>query len=188
MYDENSSRMRVRAICEGAIFVALSWALSYLKLDLWFQGGSVDLVMIPIIIYAVRWGAGWGMGAGLIFGTLKFFLAGGFAIGWQSIVFDYTLAYMVVGLAGLCRGRTSGAVWGSVIGGTVRFLVHYISGITIYAAYMPDSFMGMTMTSPYIYSALYNGAYMVPNTVIAVVAGLLLAKPLGRYLTGSDLQ
>lgn len=188
MYAENNSRMPLRAICEGAIFIALSWALSYIKLDLWFQGGSVDLVMIPLVLFAVRWGAGWGMGAGLVFGTLKFSLAGGFAIGWQSIVFDYTVAYMAIGLAGLCRGRASGVVWGSVIGGAARFLVHYISDVTIYAMLMPESFMGMAMTSPYIYAALHNGAYMLPNTIIAVVVGLVLVKPLQRYLTGGDLQ
>lgn len=36
-------------------------------------------------------------------------------------------------------------------------------GATIWAAYMPDVFFGMTMKSPWFYSLLYNLAYMLPN-------------------------
>ena len=65
----------IRCLAEGGITVALSLALSYLKIPIGAAfggfGGSIDLVMIPLIVYAVRWGAGWGIGAGLIFGTLK---------------------------------------------------------------------------------------------------------------------
>ena len=46
----------------------------------------------------------------------------------------------------------------------------------------------MTMTTPWIYSALYNGAYMLPDTVMVLIAGLLLMKtPAKKFLTGSDL-
>ncbi len=173
---------KIRALTEGAVMVALAWALSYLKIRLWFQGGSVDLVMIPLIVYAVRWGSVWGMGAGLVFGTLKFFLAGGVAIGWQSIVFDYTVAYMVVGLAGLARGKKWQFVTGTVIGCVARFIVHYISGVTIYAEWMPETFMGMTMTSPAIYSALYNGAYMLPNMLIAAAVLAVLGNRINALM------
>ena len=46
----------------------------------------------------------------------------------------------------------------------------------------------MTMTSPWIYSALYNGSYMLVDMVIILVIGALLWKPLGKYLRGEDLQ
>ncbi len=55
----------LRALCEGAVCVAMSLVLSYLELNFaWAQGGSVDLVMVPLIIFAVRWGLGWGLGPG----------------------------------------------------------------------------------------------------------------------------
>ncbi len=176
----------LRAICEGAIFIAIAWALSFVELNLWFQGGSIDAVMIPLVIFAVRWGAGWGLGASLLFGTLKFFLAGGFAIGWASILLDYTIAYMMIGLAGLFRGRPVGLIYGSIVGGIGRFLIHFLSGITIYAQYMPEEFMGITMENVWFYSALYNGGYMLPNIVLSCVAGALLMKPLARYLGGNN--
>ena len=64
-----------------------------------------------------------------------------------------------------------------------RFLVHYVVGATIWAEYMPETFFGMTMTTPWVYSALYNGCYMVPCTVLVLVGGLLLLKtPAKKYL------
>ena len=102
----------LRALTEGAVMVALSLALSYLKIPTGLAfggfGGSIDLVMIPLIVFAVHSGLGWGLGAGLVFGTLKFFFAGGSAINWQSMLLDYAVAYMFVGFAGVMHGRFAG--------------------------------------------------------------------------------
>jgi len=176
----------LKCICEGAIIVALALVLSYIKIPIGLAfggfGGSIDLVMIPIIIFAVKWGCGWGLGAGLIFGTLKFFLAGGVAVNWQSMLLDYSVAYMFVGFAGLMRGRKLGLPIGAVIGCVARFIVHYVSGITIYAIVVPTEIMGITTASASIFSILYNGSYMLPNSVLAVIACALLQKPLKKLM------
>lgn len=181
---------KLRALCECAIFVAAALALSYWKIPIGLElggfGGSIDLVMIPLIVCAVRWGCGYGLGAGLVFGTLKFFLTGGANLTWQSILLDYSLAYMFVGFAGLLRRRPNMAWLAALIGCFARFLVHFVSGITIYAEYMYDIF-GLPMTNTWVYSALYNGSYMLPNTVVAVVVCALLSVPLKKYLEASDL-
>ena len=170
----------------GAVFVAAALALSYLKIPIgaaWGGfGGSIDLVMIPLIIYAVYAGLGWGVAAGLIFGTLKFFLAGGTAVNWQSMLLDYVLAYGAVGLAGIFKGRSWGLIPGAVIGCLGRFAIHYLSGVTIYAEYMPEEFLNMTMTKVSVYSLLYNGSYMLPNTVIAIVICAVLVVPLKKFI------
>ena len=57
------SHMRVRALCEGAVLVAVAQILSYLKLWEMPWGGSVVLSMIPLVLYAVRWGLGAGLRA-----------------------------------------------------------------------------------------------------------------------------
>lgn len=186
------NKKRLRCICEGAIFVAAAIVLSYLKIPVGFSlggfGGSIDLVMVPLIFFAVRWGAGWGLGAGLIYGTLKFLFAGGAAINWQSLLLDYSLAYMMVGLAGLMKNRVSGLVVGGIIGCIGRFAIHFISGVTIYAEYMPEEFMDLTMTNPWFYSLLYNGTYMLPNTIIAIAIGAALTVPLKKFITGADIK
>ena len=171
-------------LCEGAVMAALALALSYIKIPTGLAfggfGGSVDLVMIPLIVYAVRCGTLPGIGAGFVFGTLKFFLAGGVALNWQSMLLDYSLAYMFVGFAGLMRGKRGQFVLGALVGCAVRFVIHFISGVTIYAQYMPEEFLNMVMVSPTVYSILYNGTYMLPNTIIAVIAAALLTKPIAQ--------
>ena len=181
----NKSHQNLRCLTECAVFAALSLALSYLKIPIGFSfggfGGSIDLVMIPLIIAAYRWGLGWGLGTGLVFCTLKFFFAGGSAVNWQSMLLDYSVAYMFVGFAGLLM-RREGKLWlAALIGCVGRFVIHFISGITIYAMYMEDIF-GLPMTNTWVYSLLYNGSYMLPNTILAVVLCLILEKPLRKQL------
>ena len=174
----------LRTLTEGAILTALALALSYIKIPIGLAfggfGGSVDLVMIPLIVFALRRGTLWGLGAGLVCGTLKFFLAGGVAGNWQSMLLDYSLAYMFVGFAGLRRGKKGQLPLGALVGCVARFFIHFLSGVTIYAEYMPEEFMNMVMVSPTGYSVLYNGSYMLPNTVLAIIICALLKKPMEK--------
>ena len=125
------------------------------------------------------------LGAG---GGLQVLLDGGFAISWQSILGDYLVAFTVLGLAGLGRGREKGIFLGTVLGGAARFVVHWVVGATVWAMYMPDAFFGMTMTSPWLYSLLYNGFYMLIDTLLCLVIFALLFRPMHQYLTGADLR
>ena len=177
----------VRALCEGAIMVALAQILAYLKLYELPQGGSITLAMVPIFFFAVRWGWKKGLGCAFVFGLLQLLLDGGFAIGWQSIVGDYLVAFTVLGLAGLVARRKSGVFTGTLIAGFSRFLVHYVVGATVWAEYMPETFFGMTMHSPWFYSLLYNLAYMLPNIAITLLVFAVAYKPLKKYFTASDL-
>jgi len=173
------------SLCEGAIFIALAEILSFLPFYKFPWGGSIDLAMLPIIMICVRWGFGPGMLAATAHAILQTLFEGGIAIGWQSIVGDFLVAYMVLGLAGLFKGKFVPA---TLVACGARFLVHYVVGATIWAEYMPETFFGMTMTTPWIYSALYNGSYMLPDMVMVLIAGILLMKtPAKKYLLGQDL-
>ena len=122
-------------LAEGGLTVALALALSYLKIPVAALGGSIDFVMVPLIVFAYRWGVWQGLLAGLAFGTLKFFLAGGSAINWQSMLLDYSVAYAFVGFAGLIHKKKGMLPVSALIGCIARFIIHFISGVTIYAEY-----------------------------------------------------
>ncbi|MBS6217578.1 MAG: energy-coupled thiamine transporter ThiT [Clostridiales bacterium] len=175
-------------LCEGALLVAAAQILSYVKFLELPNGGSLTPAMFPVLLFAVRWGWKDGLLGGLVLGILQFMFDGGFALGWQSILGDYLLAFTALGLAGVFRGRRWGIFAGTVLGCAGRFLVHYVVGATIWAGYMPGEFLSMTMTSPWFYSLLYNGVYMLPNMALALVIGALLYRPMGRYLTGADIE
>lgn len=185
---KNSSHLKLRALCEGAIFVALAQVLGYIKLFELPQGGSVGIGMLPIFIYCARWGFGPGMLASIAYSVLQLLLDGAYAWGWQSILGDYIFAFSVLGLAGLFSKQKTGFFTGCCVGSAARFLVHYLTGVFVWGEYMPETFFGMTMTTPWFYSALYNGSYMLLDLVFCLLLGWLLWKPLGKYIRGEDIR
>ena len=185
---QNKTHLRVRALCEGAIMVALAFILSFVKLSQLPNGGSLTPAMIPILLYALRWGAGRGLGAGFGFGLLQLLFDGAYAWGWQSMILDYLLAFTPLGLAGLFRGRAWGIFPGTVVGCLARYAVHHLSGITIYRIIEPTAVPGFgTYDNPHLYSLVYNGSYMIPNMLLALAIAALLYVPLKRQLAGDDI-
>lgn len=184
---KSKSAVTLRALCEGAVFVALAQVLGYIKLFELPQGGSVGIGMLPIFIFCARWGFGPGIIASFAYSILQLLLDGAYAWGWESIIGDYIAAFTVLGIAGLFHKNKYGFFIGSAVGSLARFLVHYIVGVVVWGEYMPESFFGMTMTTPWFYSLLYNGSYMVLDMVMCLIIGWLLWKPLGKYLRGEDI-
>lgn len=181
---------RTKALCEGAVMIALAIVLDMIRLYRLPNGGSVTIAMVPIVLFAVRYGWGWGAMAGFIFGGLNYIIGAGISIDWTTIICDYFLAYAMLGLgAGLFKGKSKGAIWGSLVGGGLQFLSSYLVGVFVWGKWMPDEFLGMTMTSPWIYSFLYNILWAGPDILLAVVLFAILyqIKPMRRYLCGEDL-
>ena len=175
----------IRALTEGAILIALAEILSFLPLYKLPWGGSIDFAMLPILLFCIRWGFGAGMITATAHALLQTLFEGGIAIGWQSIIGDFLVAYMVLGLAGLFKGKWCIA---TIVACVARFMVHYVVGATIWAEYMPENFFGMTMTTPWFYSALSNASYMLPDMVLCLVLfGLMSRTPLRKYLKAEDM-
>ena len=188
----NKSHLHIRALCEGAILLALAVVLNYLSKAIFANlpnGGSISLAMFPILLYAHRWGVGRGLLVGFCYGLVDMLLDGGYAWGWQSILLDYLLAYTALGLGGFFKGRAWGIFPGIALGCAGRFAVHYLSGVTIYRILVPTQITGFgTFSNAHLYSLVYNGIYMLPNTVIALIIAALLLVPMKKYFSGSDLK
>lgn len=183
----SSARLTIRCLVEAAILVALAQVLSYIKLMELPNGGSLTPAMFPLILFAVRWGWKPGLLASFAFGLLQLIYDGAYAWGWQSMLLDYLVAFTPLGLAGLFRGKKWGIFVGTVLGCVCRFVVHYISGVTIYKILEPTELLGTTFSNPSLYSLVYNGSYMLPNTILALVIAGLLYKPLKKYILAQDL-
>ena len=176
-----SQHLRVRMLCEGAVFVALAEILGFLKIGHLPNGGSVSLLMLPMIVFALRWGLGSGLLAGFALGVLDFLVGGGIAIGWQSILGDYVIALTALGLAGLGRGRgLPGLAVGTVLGCLGRFLSIWVTGATLWGEYMPEEFLGLPMTNEWVYSLLYNGIPIGASSAATLAVVLALAATPAR--------
>ena len=184
----NKQHLRVRALTEGAMLIGAAQVLSMLKLYEMPNGGSVTLAMLPILLFAVRWGLGRGLLAGFTFGLLQMIFDGAYAWGWQSMLLDYLVAFTPLGLAGVFRGRDWGIFPGTVLGCAGRFLVHYISGVTIYRIVVPTEVAGFgTFASPEMYSLVYNAVYVLPSMAMVLIVAAVLYVPLKRYFAGKDI-
>ena len=183
------SRTRVRMLCEGALLVAAAQILSYVKFLELPNGGSLTPAMFPIILFAVRWGTAPGLMAGFVFGLLQLIFDGAYAWGWQSMLLDYLAALYPPWDWPACSragpGASLPARWWAAPGGSWSTTS---AGVTIYKILVPTAFMNWTFTSPSFYSIVYNGSYMLPNTVIALAIAALLYKPMKRYILGQDIQ
>ena len=187
----NRSHLKIRALCEGAILLALALVLNLLSKSLFAnlpQGGSITLAMFPLLLAIHRWGWRSGLLLGFSYGLLDMLFDGGYAWGWQSILLDYLVAYTALGLGGFFRGKAWGIFPCVALGCLARFLVHYGSGITLYRIVAPTAVEGLgVFTNPHLYSLAYNGVYMLPNMLIATILAGLLYMPMKKFLAGKDL-
>ena len=186
---KSKKSINIRALTEGAILVGLAFVLSFVKLYQLPNGGSLTPAMFPIVLYGLRWGPWKGLGAGFVFGLMQLTFDGAYAWGWQSMILDYLLAFPPLGLAGLFKGKAWGIFPGAVIGCVGRFIVHYISGITIYRIVAPTEVPGLGVyDNASLYSLVYNGSYMLPNMLLAIALAFVLYKPMKNYFAGQDLK
>lgn len=171
---------QLKKMCESAIFIALSLSLMWVEIPGPAFGGDIDLVMIPLFILSYRNGWKYGIASGAVFGFLKCLIGGGIGWGLPSVMLDYVLAYAAVGVAGFFKDKYWAIELSTFIGCIARFIIHFISGVTIYMITVPTEVAGVTFANPVIYSIVYNALYMLPNTVIAIIVMALLRLPIKK--------
>lgn len=197
----SSKAFPMRKFVESALMVAIATVLSLIQIELPFGGGLTICSMLPIVLISHRHGWRWGLLTAFVYSLIQLMLglknvsyASSFATAVGVVLLDYVIAYTVIGLSGSFNRvfpdaqKPAAVVLGIAATFFLRFLCHYISGVWIWESYMPEEFMGMTMTSPWLYSALYNGWYMLAELLVSVTVVLLLYKPLGRFFRGEDLK
>ena len=191
-------KITTRKLVESALLIAIATVLSLIKIDLPFGGGVTVVSMLPLVLASHRWGWKWGVVTAFVYSVLQLILgldnvgyATSFVMALGVVFLDYILAYTVIGLSGVFDGllgktRASVAV-GIAVTFLLRFACHLITGAWIWGEWMPEEFMGMTMTSPWFYSFLYNGWYMLAELVLTEIVAMLIYGPLGKFFRREDL-
>jgi thiamine transporter len=160
-----------RVLAEAALAVALAFVLGLIKVFQMPFGGSISLEMVPLILLALRQGPFVGVVAGAAYGLLDLAIEP-FIVHPVQVIFDYPLAFGVLGLAGFFQPTVRGAIVGTIVAVLARFFCHFVSGVVFFASYAPKGW------NPYLYSAAYNAAYLVPSLIIALVAVAVLLRAL----------
>lgn len=180
-----NKKWTTKMLTEGGIMIALSALLNQIPIYQAPDGGSVSAGgMVPIIIFAIRWGIGAGILVGSLYGLLDFIMKPYFFHPIQFIL-DYPLAYGLLGLAGLgwfYRQTNREGFYqyflliigvGLGIGG--RMLSHVLSGVVFFRE-------AAGAQNPWLYSIGYNSTYLVPEFIISVIVLVLIWKPLKQSI------
>ncbi|MEK4404989.1 energy-coupled thiamine transporter ThiT [Sporosarcina sp. FSL K6-1540] len=180
-------RKRLQLLLEIAILGAISFVLDQIGFKM-PQGGSVTLSMLPIVVMAFRWGIAGGMLTGFVSGLLQLMM-GGYVFNIIQAALDYFVAYTLVGVAGvtlawLLSSKVKGnkgsmvtaIVVGTVIGGLLRYLIHFIGGIVFFASYAPEG------QPVWLYSLVYNASYMIPSIILSAIVASILFTTAPRLL------
>ena len=169
-----------KVLAQAGVLLAMAQVLSYIKIYQMPQGGSVTLAsMAPLIIFALLHGFKKGTVVAVIYGVLQMILGGLFAIHPLSLLLDYVVGFGVIGIAGIFKDVKFGAVWGTIAACFGRFMASFLSGFLVFASYAPK---GM---NPVWYSLIYNGNYMIPETIVTTIVVVLVFPVLRKY-TGEN--
>lgn len=175
-----------KILVEGAIMLALATVLSFIRIIHLPWGGSVTLLsMLPLALFSIRRGLKAGFVVSFLFSAIQFgqgVLDGLF--GWgltpgmlvACILLDYILAFSVLGISGIFRKKgLAGWISGITLAMLLRFFIHFLSGVIIWKS-VGSLWGDFTTENYYVYSILYNGAYMLPELIFTLIGAYALLK------------
>ncbi|MBR5485243.1 MAG: energy-coupled thiamine transporter ThiT [Oscillospiraceae bacterium] len=207
-------QINTKRMVESGLMMALAVLLSMMKIFQLPYGGSVTaLSMLPMLLLAYRYGMAWGAAScfayslaqllqGLAEGSLKGLTMQAFA---GCMFFDYILAFTVLCLGGVFKGkmRSEGAsiACGTALACICRYLCHIISGYLFFGDYaewfftesgfpLGNEVLGLFSGKALalIYSIIYNGTFMIPETVITTAAAIPVINMIMRVAPKDETQ
>jgi len=157
----------IRIVAEATMVVALSVVLSFIKIYSLPQGGSITAgSMVPLLWISLRRGVRVGLFTCSVYGLIQFIVEP-FFVHPVQLLLDYPIAFGVLALAGLFKEHPLIGVGIGILG---RFVAHFVSGIVFFSQYAPE---GM---NPAVYSAIYNGSYLVGELIVSSVLMFIIVK------------
>ena len=190
-------KTNTRRMVETALMLAIGTVLSVLSFQgVWALGGSITFCsMLPLVVLSWRWGWKWGLLSAFVFSVLQLMLgyanvqyATSIGMAVLIVLFDYILAFSVIGLSGLFRGKFQSECTGIVVSIVVTFLLrlacHFVSGVWVWEALWPNE---LGWAAP-IWSIAYNASYLLPEILITGIEAFVSWRPLERYYLGKDIK
>ena len=205
---------KTKRLTESAMLIAVAIVLELVSKMIIPEmpfGGQITMVsMLPVVLISYRHGVKWGLTAGFGYALIEMaigtktvaaaFQPGYFGDGTMignailMCLFDYILAYTLLGLGGCFRRRIKNRgmalMCGSLVALGARYLAHIFSGYILFAGwaewfFTQEGFPGwgsalVQSLSPqvlgWVYSIVYNGMYMIPEMILTAAAALLIAR------------
>ena len=175
----------LKILVECAVMVALAAVLSEFKFSAPFGGSVTIFSMVPIIIIGLRHGPAWGLGTAFAYSMVQFVFDASKLSGWgvagaKAMIlctsFDYIVAFTVLGLAGFFKfaiDKSQNRAKKIAIASAATLFVcvlRYLSHVFVGAVLWYELFKDSIAESAWVYSTVYNLQYMLPETIITLIA------------------
>ena len=202
----NTVSKRTFNLVLAGVMIAMGTALGFVKpFELPYGGAIILCSMLPVMFFSYRCGLKWGLSAGLVFSVLQLLfgldalkgISAMMVVG--SIFLDYILAFTVLGLAGMFRGKikndAAAFTLGSFVSMMLRYFCSFLSGWVLWASFNETADMQGFIATFFpalgnlsgtalavVYSLVYNGSYMIPEIILTCVVGFLLVQFAGKQI------
>ena len=201
-------------LVESAVMIALAAVLELVAKMVIPEmpfGGQITIVsMLPVVLVGWKYGISKGLLTGFVYSLVQMALGvktisalilpasedylGGIGKIILMFIFDYIVAYTVLGLGALFKNKIKNTSVSLSVGAftvlTFRYISHIISGYILYGAwaewfFTQDGFYswGETIMNTFtgnglslVYSIIYNGFYMIPEIIITTIVAVVIGK------------
>ncbi len=201
-------------LVESAVMIALAavleWVSKMIIPEMPFGGQITIVSMLPVVLVGWKYGVGKGLITGGVYSLVQM------ALGVKTIsamilpssedylgsvgniilmfIFDYILAYTVLGLAGMykkvIKNDTLSLPLGVFTVLLIRYICHIVSGYILFGVWAEWFFSqegfyawGETILNTFsgnalslVYSIIYNAFYMVPEIIITTIVSVVVSK------------
>lgn len=191
---------KTRVLVECALMIALGTILGFIPVFELPHGGSITLVsMLPILLVSYRHGVKWGTLTAFVHSLIQLLLGiknlaycqtAGAIVG--CILLDYVIAFTLLGLACLVakpfKNRLAGVGVSTLAVCLGRYVCSFLSGYIVWKDY-DYAFEWLAQFGwaervaalgenalCWLYSAVYNATYMLPEAVLTVAVAMILCR------------
>lgn len=174
-----TKKTNIQRLTESAVMLAFSVVLSQIKIASLPFGGSVTAFsMLPLIIIAYRYGIKWGVFTCSVYGLIQmvmdlnyFSYATSLFAAIMILLFDYIIAFGVLGFAGAFRNRINNQAvalaLGTVLVCALRYICHDITGFSVWYIFAEGELLKYVLT--------YNASYMLPEALATSFAAVAIS-------------
>ncbi len=169
------SENNAKYVTYAGVCIATSYALSFVKFLQMPQGGSITLAsMLPLMLFAYKFGTKKGVLAGFVYGLLQL-IQNPVIYHPLQMFMDYMVAFSALGLTGMFRkfnflkdNDVAKFALGAFVAGTLRYLCHVVTGIFVFYTWAEEGYSAVA------WGFVYNAFVFVDLAIVLVVGCLVL--------------
>lgn len=172
---KRNAKLSSKQLAFSAMAMALAVVTSMIKLFELPMGGSVTLLSMLFVVLIGYWfGPRAGLMTAIAYGFLQLILEP-YIIHPMQMLVDYIFAFGALGLSGIFANKKHGLLIGYWVAVAGRFVFAFLSGMIFFGSAAAD----YNMSIP-VYSAVYNGSYLLAEGIITTV--VICIPPVNKAL------